>query len=500
MNFAIAIFAGLMLAGCETLPTSTYTTAAGCGIAQWTKEFMQNNVSSLTWNGPCQNGLAHGKGTLTMKLNSGKQRVYSGVMEKGGISGEGSYTRETGWRYEGTFLWNLFIAGKIYLPSGRLLFDGLMAHNEEFQGKNLTFSDQRYKSGTIYFSESTYVTDGRYTGSAGPNLGLDGIDPKSGKGIIYGKYIQDNVTVYRMVEGKLYPDETSYLNAQTKYYEKVIAGQNAQIAAYNKEQEERKAKELREAIFMVSGALVAAAESRANAAAVPTAAPAERTAGRLSQQQIAACSEDIKRKQSESQSWSGDVNAVASRLGQYQKDLFEGRCAGHPEAQAYIAGANKMLGYGGKATGGGGTADGSQANVEIPAAPQCARYYIVSETPETRTSHKMFSFGIQNICSFPVYIHWNGYFNDVETQSIDYSIQLKRGTSNRPFFGPGDKVEAIPFRIATQRRFYVKIHSVCPTEAEATRLTGKRIASVDTANRGMCIAKIFDSARVRSAQ
>ena len=259
MNVAAAMVAALMLAGCETLPTATYTTAAGCGIAQWTREFIQASVSSITWSGPCQKGLAHGKGTLTMKLKSGKERLYAGEMEKGFISGTGVRTSESGWRYEGTFLWNLFIAGKIYLPSGRLLFDGLMANNEDFQGKNLTFSDQRYKSGTIYFSESSYVTDGRFTGSAGPVIGLDGIDPKIGKGIIYGRYVQDNVTVYRMVEGNLYPDEISFVNAQGKYYERVLARQNAQIAAYNKDEEDRKARELREAISSVSGALTAAA-------------------------------------------------------------------------------------------------------------------------------------------------------------------------------------------------------------------------------------------------
>ena len=75
--------------------------------------------------------------------------------------------------------------------------------------------------------------------------------------------------------------------------------------------------------------------------------------GKMSQQQIDECTNEIKQKQIESQSWGGDVNAVANRLGKYQKELFEGRCAGHPEAQAYLAGANKMLGYSGGATDGG---------------------------------------------------------------------------------------------------------------------------------------------------
>jgi hypothetical protein len=66
---------------------------------------------------------------------------------------------------------------------------------------------------------------------------------------------------------------------------------------------------------------------------------------KLTAAQISACSEEIRRTQLASQGWSGDVNQVAARLGRFQKDMFEGRCAGHPEAAAYIAGAEKMLSY-----------------------------------------------------------------------------------------------------------------------------------------------------------
>jgi len=74
----------------------------------------------------------------------------------------------------------------------------------------------------------------------------------------------------------------------------------------------------------------------------------------FSPQQTASCTDEIRRTQLESQSWSGDPDDVAARLGRFQKDLFEGRCAGHPEAQAYINGANKMLAYGGSPAGSGG--------------------------------------------------------------------------------------------------------------------------------------------------
>ncbi len=66
---------------------------------------------------------------------------------------------------------------------------------------------------------------------------------------------------------------------------------------------------------------------------------------RLSQQAIDACTREIHAKQIESQSWGGGSDAVAARLGQFQKEMFEGRCSAHPEAQAYINGANRMLGY-----------------------------------------------------------------------------------------------------------------------------------------------------------
>ncbi len=90
--------------------------------------------------------------------------------------------------------------------------------------------------------------------------------------------------------------------------------------------------------------------------------------GSLNQAQIDACSNDIKAMQVQSQSWPGDVNDVAARLGQYQKDMFEGRCAGHPEAQAYITSANRMLGNG---SGTGATKNGKRSNVSDANATHC---------------------------------------------------------------------------------------------------------------------------------
>jgi hypothetical protein len=63
----------------------------------------------------------------------------------------------------------------------------------------------------------------------------------------------------------------------------------------------------------------------------------------LSQPQISACSEEIRRTRARWKYWPGEAGDAAARLGLFQKELFEGRCAGHPQAQAYVTGANRML-------------------------------------------------------------------------------------------------------------------------------------------------------------
>lgn len=78
------------------------------------------------------------------------------------------------------------------------------------------------------------------------------------------------------------------------------------------------------------------------------------TATTITSNDVAACSEEIQGVQISSQQWSGSSDDVAAKLGQFQKALFEGRCAGHPEAAAYIASASRMIGYGGNSEGAGG--------------------------------------------------------------------------------------------------------------------------------------------------
>lgn len=57
-----------------------------------------------------------------------------------------------------------------------------------------------------------------------------------------------------------------------------------------------------------------------------------------------SCISEANQMQVASQNWGGSIQEISRRLGTAQKALFEGRCAGHPQAAAYIAGADRMLG------------------------------------------------------------------------------------------------------------------------------------------------------------
>ncbi|MEZ5842565.1 MAG: hypothetical protein R3D27_02375 [Hyphomicrobiaceae bacterium] len=63
----------------------------------------------------------------------------------------------------------------------------------------------------------------------------------------------------------------------------------------------------------------------------------------LTPQQIERCTEDANALQINSQRWQGSVQEISLKLGRQQKAMFEGRCAGHPQAARYIAGAERMI-------------------------------------------------------------------------------------------------------------------------------------------------------------
>jgi hypothetical protein len=62
-----------------------------------------------------------------------------------------------------------------------------------------------------------------------------------------------------------------------------------------------------------------------------------------SQSQLSACSDEIRRVHGRWKYRPGGGVEAATHLGKTQKELFEGRCAGHPQARTYVASANRIL-------------------------------------------------------------------------------------------------------------------------------------------------------------
>ena len=188
-------------------------------------------------------------------------------------------------------------------------------------------------------------------------------------------------------------------------------------------------------------------------ASAPQARSSERIEASRSATQAVSCADEIKRVQIESQSWSGNADDVAARLGRFQKDLFEGRCSGHPEAQAYINGANKMLSYGGNPAGsGGGTTATGTATATTPLAPirrdtqskehnpahnasTCIKVYGPQEI-KARGLHTTANSLLVNTCPYAVSVLWcveagNGHAGDCGrgySNTWDLSAAGKQGS------------------------------------------------------------------------
>lgn len=59
------------------------------------------------------------------------------------------------------------------------------------------------------------------------------------------------------------------------------------------------------------------------------------------------CDSTIGSMQLASQTWTVGINKVSARLGSFQKDLFEGRCADHPIAKSFVTQGKRMMREGG---------------------------------------------------------------------------------------------------------------------------------------------------------
>lgn len=59
---------------------------------------------TVTWTGPCKNGLAHGKGQLTWYSKGSPYETYTGQLTDGHYTGYGTQIWKSGDRYDGNYL------------------------------------------------------------------------------------------------------------------------------------------------------------------------------------------------------------------------------------------------------------------------------------------------------------------------------------------------------------------------------------------------------------
>jgi len=72
--------------------TEWITDKSGCKVAN----IAPQEGESITWNGECKNGLAHGEGTLTWFQKGVKVETYNGSMVNGYAEGRGQLKRGSG--------------------------------------------------------------------------------------------------------------------------------------------------------------------------------------------------------------------------------------------------------------------------------------------------------------------------------------------------------------------------------------------------------------------
>lgn len=202
-SLSVASLAILFLAsGCASLPPSAYKAQGGCHITRYNLKWVTANVSGMTWDGACEEGLARGYGKLTVNRNDGIPEIYQGYLWRGTFDSvlqpadqSSSYT-EGNRRSVGRFSNGHFTAGQIYIDD-KLDYDGTL------------YASHRYATGKTYFSDGRYI-DGTFIDRGGPVS-------TSGKlvasGIVYSADSQPQRWIF---QEKAYDSESSWQQAMTE--------------------------------------------------------------------------------------------------------------------------------------------------------------------------------------------------------------------------------------------------------------------------------------------
>jgi hypothetical protein len=237
------------------LPTATFSTTSGCGLAQWAEAWARENISSVTWDGVCKDGLTQGNGTLVATMKSGNAMRFTGQMSNGKLK-EGNFLSSDGWTLTGEFVDGFFYKGTILRPGGGQYYEGTMILYQKLpNGGFIGSSDQRFDQGKLYLSDGSYVEDGRWDGSLGLYvLTLDAI--RAARGVIWGKYYDANgVLQYRVVGGRRFADDANYTLAKNEYLKAKAAATAQANQAYMAELQRKEAEDRRLALGALAAGL-----------------------------------------------------------------------------------------------------------------------------------------------------------------------------------------------------------------------------------------------------
>lgn len=231
----------ILIAACSSGPPVYKSKATrDCGIAEYNLKWVDQAVEDISWSGACAEGLASGEGVMVVARKDGRRRTFRGRMSEGRFL-EGELTLESGHMQRGDFFAGALTRGQFLRPDGTLVFHGEFANNmTDPTGKKIAYEDQRYYSGTIFFSDGGRIEEGRFDISAGIFEGIKSIDPQTGKGIVWGKFYKGGQLLYRMVNGRMFDSDAAYADAVSVYItEEKRASERAQAASLAKERERR---------------------------------------------------------------------------------------------------------------------------------------------------------------------------------------------------------------------------------------------------------------------
>lgn len=116
---------------------------------------------------------------------------------------------------------------------------------------------------------------------------------------------------------------------------------------------------------------------------------------RLNDFQAAVCLEEVVSLRSASRGWKGAPQEIALRLGLLERTLFAGRCAGHPNAAALVAEAEREI----AASAASAASDFTDAKDTTPDAISCVEP-MAPNNPRNRSA----SPALHNAGNFPVHV------------------------------------------------------------------------------------------------